>query len=49
VIDITGANVEKTANTVEIKKGFIEAIRYSQYEVGVVRVVMMSKTIRSTM
>jgi len=40
VIDITGANVEKTANTVEIKKGFIEAIRYSQYEVGVVRVVI---------
>ncbi|WP_265444121.1 AMIN domain-containing protein [Acetivibrio straminisolvens] len=40
VIDIEGAYVDKKANTIEVKKGLISAIRYSQYEMGVVRVVV---------
>jgi len=40
VIDIVGAHLGKKANAVEVKKGFINAIRYSQYEVNVVRIVI---------
>ncbi len=40
VIDIQGARVDKKADTIEVKKGLISAIRYSQYEIGVVRVVI---------